>query len=362
LFNKFTTSILLSFLLFFGITHSIYGRQCPKLQINNIVVIPLTPTTLDPVRIEVQVINNSHVTGSGTLYLKVGDEANPSVYTIPDLHASKSWQVIRTVNLTEAKEYRVTATVRFTETDRCPEMDDKMSKSFKMIKADGKGIVSWDHLAGAWHLFDENMHIRLHNSNGHGYKNASELVFSDKSESIDFPMIEFERNGSTYRYLCNDLHSKDKGITLMKKGCGIQQLRMDIAFENEGTELKGYGKFVNWSDHLAPDVETDNGLLTVIFNFTSDVDAVDYTIDADFRADVKPVQVVWDWVMDGVLDGWNTDIREAVSHSVEDGLMDRKIKTNILDNLITVLKNSLGLTYTHIVKIQFEEDGIHIYY
>lgn len=361
MFNKGLTFFLLMSLLL-GTNHSVYGRQCPKLQISNLIISPSTPTTLDSVYIEVEVINNGHVPGSGMLYLEIGDEANPSVYTVPDLYASKSWRIVRTVHLTEGKQYRVTAAVRSAETDRCPEMDDKMSREFRVIKAAGKGIVSWEHLVSAWHLFGEKMHVRLHNGDGQGYKNVSELVLSGKSEDIDFPVIEFEKDGSIYRYLCNDLHTKDKGITLMKEGCKVHQLRMDVVFENEGTELKGYGKFVDWSDRMAPDIETDNGLLTVIFNFTSDVNAIDYTVDADFRADVKPAHVVWDWVMDGVLEDWNKDVREKVSRSVEEGLMNRKIKTDIVDDLISVLKNSLGLTYTQIVKIEFEEDGIHVYY
>ena len=183
-----------------------------------------------------------------------------------------------------------------------------------------------------------------------------------KSRSLDFPVIEFEKDGSEYRYLCNDLHVKDNGITLTKKECESNQLKMEVTFENEGTELKGYGKFVNWSDRLAPDIETDNGILTVTFNLTSDVNQIDYTVNADFYAEVKPTQVVWDWLMNGVLDEWNENVRKKVSQSVVESLMNPKNKQKIVDDLNGVLKNSLGLSYTQIVRILFEEDGIHIYY
>ena len=236
MFNKLITFIMFMFLFISGVSHSVFGKQCPILKINNIIISPSTPTTLDSIQITIQVINNGHLPGSGTLYLKVGDKTDPFVYTISEIYSLKSRNITRTINLTEGKNYQVTAVIHSAETDRCPEMSDKMSRNLKVIKAAGKGIVSWDQLITIWNLFGENMHVRFHNHDGHRYKNSSELVLLGKSGNIDFPVIEFEKNESAYRYLCNDLNSQDTGITLTKEGCEIHQIRMDIPFENKNTD------------------------------------------------------------------------------------------------------------------------------
>lgn len=233
-------------------------------------------------------------------------------------------------------------------------------------------VMGWDDILFQWNLLSEagKIKIHLHTYEGSRYNNKSfiRIEYPKKTvrNRIDVPLIQFHKKAlGDYRYLVKDMDSQDiNGVTLNRNNCSAQQIKMEIVFESGGRELKGYfrtlGPTGRWVDGSAPDVELNNGLLRVTFNFTANQTAVDYTTYVQFNADVNASAKGADWIMNQFMNKWNAEVRKKISDGVKAGMENQQNKTFIINSILDLVKQNLSLTNRTITKIEIKQEGAYV--
>lgn len=223
---------------------------------------------------------------------------------------------------------------------------NKVSNALKLKVAETK-TLEWNKLVTNWDLFKWAFSLRFHTwSGGSEYNNQSELVIFDTMK-IDVPKVELKNWAGHYRFLFNDMKSKPSGIALSKSNCTPSQLRLNVVFESTGRELIGYYKVLGpagqWRRAGAPDIQINNGRLSVLFSFYFYAGVLNYNANATFDASVRANNSAADALMDYFLSNWNDDVKTRIASGVRDGLMKPEIKTKIIDHLTGVIRQLLPL-------------------
>jgi hypothetical protein len=184
-------------------------------------------------------------------------------------------------------------------------------------------------------------------------------------KSIHVDNMEYKYRLVKYRFLINDLNSLPSGILLTRQDCLPNQLKIEISFESDGVELKGFSRTVlgsQWCDWCVPDIHIDDAKLTVTFNFSAIRDAIDFTVESDFASNISVCNEIIDGLMDVVKSDWNQDIKDQINNGVKSGLQDPDNKTYIIAELTKLIRMVLGLTNKTITKIDFTNIGIVVTY
>lgn len=228
-------------------------------------------------------------------------------------------------------------------------------------------VLTWSRLIDVWDLFNAAFEIKLNTYNGGcSYKNTSTIKLL-QSTDINVPKIEFNMAGLKYRFNVRDMNSIPEGITLSKQGCGPNQLRMEVAFEDNGTELKGCNSALGpggvWCDGCVADIHIDNGKMVIVFNFSANGGNLDFGLSTSFSADVRASNNFADALMNAFLGNWNQDVINNVNNGVRSGLLEAQNKSYVLSEFTKVIKMLLGIpSNKQITDIQFRSDGIHVTY
>jgi hypothetical protein len=234
--------------------------------------------------------------------------------------------------------------------------------SFKVAETTS---LEWNKVLTNWDLFKWAFSLRFHTwSGGSAYSNQSELAIFD-TIPIDVPNVEINNSAGHYRFLFNDMKSAPSSIVLTKSNCTPSQLRLNVAFESDGTELIGYYKVLGpagqWRRAGAPDIQINNGQLSVLFSLYFYAGALNYNASATFDASVHASNSAADALMDFFLSNWNDDVRARISSGVRDGLMKPDVKTKVINHLTGVIRQLLPLPKSRtIVKMDFTTDGLNV--
>jgi hypothetical protein len=199
---------------------------------------------------------------------------------------------------------------------------------------------------------------------GSSYNNTSQLMFL-QPKPIHVDNMEYKLRLFKYRFLINDFNSLPGGIILTREDCLPNQLKIEISFESDGVELKGFNRAVlggPWCDLCIPDLHVDDAKLMVTFNFSANRDTIDFTIESDFTSNVSVCNELIDGLMDAILGDWNQDIKDQINNGVRSGLQDPDNKTYIISELTKLIRLALGLTNKTITDIDFTNSGIVVTY
>ncbi len=246
---------------------------------------------------------------------------------------------------------------------------DKNTLNRRSNKVDLKiyDVLSWSRLIDVWDLFNAAFEIKLNTYNGGcSYKNTSTIKLL-QSTDINVPKIEFNKALLKYRFNVRHMNSIPEGITLSKQGYGPNQLRMEVLFESNGTELKGCNRALGpggvWCDGCVADIHIDNGKMVIVFNFSANGGNLDFGLSTSFSANVRASNDFADALMNAFLGNWNQDVRNNINNGVRSGLLTAQNKNYILSEFTKVIKMLLGIPSSkQITDIQFKSDGIHVTY
>lgn len=241
---------------------------------------------------------------------------------------------------------------------------NKVSNALTVKVAETKPL-DWNRLVTNWDLFKWAFSLRFHTwSGGSEYRNQSELVIFD-TMAMDVPKVEMKNWAGHYRFMFNDMKSAPSGIVLTKSNCTPSQLRLNVAFESTGKELIGYYKVLGpagqWRRAGAPDIQINNGQLSVLFSFYLFGGALNYNANATFDASVRANNSAADALMDYFLSNWNDDVKTRIASGVRDGLMKPDIKAKVIDHLTGVIRQLLSLPKDRtIIRMDFTTDALKV--
>lgn len=238
-----------------------------------------------------------------------------------------------------------------------------------------KRVVRWDAIVTIWDLFKDNFNIRLNNwseRTRHEPRNSSWIqaiydlkTLETRRTIIPLQMVEISTPGGHYRFLVNDMRSTE--INLGKEGCNANQLRLDVLFESQGTEMIGYyrvrGPAGEWRRTGAPDVEINNAKLSTFFTFSYSpgADSINYSTVTSFNADIHSTNPVWNNLLDLFMNGWDSRVKNEVAKQVNAELNSNDIRKVLRESLMTGIRTlAFGTTDRTITQIRFLNTGIEV--
>jgi len=181
------------------------------------------------------------------------------------------------------------------------------------------------------------------------YENRSYINLPDGQHTLDIPLIEFEKNIlGKFRYLIRYLYcGPDNIVHVTKEGCNNNQLMLVIPFESEGVELIGYRRsdlFNDWTNSLAPDINIDNGKLTMKFNFRFNNGQVDFWIsDAKFDCKIYAEHNISQDIMDLFNGHWEKDTKKKINNAIQNAINSQSIQLQTANIWINSIINSMEL-------------------
>lgn len=230
----------------------------------------------------------------------------------------------------------------------------------------GEKVLAWNDLIGLWDIFKDAFTLKLNTyGGGSTYENTS-FIRLVETTPIEVPKIQFNAAGLKYRSLIKDMNTQEGGIVLTKEGCNHNQLRMQVTFESSGIEIRTFNraliKGAQWCDGCVADIHINDGLMDILFTFTSSGNSIDFDLDTNFKADVKASNAFSDAMMNLFLGNWNNDVRNEVNKGVKYGLMNYENKNYIINELKNLINLQLGMGDKHVLKYEFKNTGIHVTY
>ncbi|WP_068549536.1 hypothetical protein [Thermosulfidibacter takaii] len=229
----------------------------------------------------------------------------------------------------------------------------------------GRGEVSWDDVVGAFNLFSGGISVRLHTrGRGASFNNQSVFTSFGKTVKLDnIEKIEFSTSAGHYRYLIQDIRSSK--ITA-SKGNKNNQLIITIEFESQGTELKGYWqdllRWGGWRDESAPDIEVDDAILKLIFEFSSQGGRLDYRAGVKFDASLHASNSAANDLMNWFVSGWRQKVKRNVVREISAAINGPDVKTQIIRDIKNLVIMKLGIRGRTISRWRFTPSAIIIDY
>lgn len=240
-----------------------------------------------------------------------------------------------------------------------------------------RAVAPWSHLVQFWNDLKDAFEIRLHtHGGGKQYLNESYLKIVGRPDTLDIDSIIFSKKAiGKYFYLIKDLKSQKGGISLSKynwsgKRLDPNTLRMEIKFESEGKEAKGFFKSAaggKWKDGGAPDIHINNGRLAIDFKFLFANSKFDYTVKAMyFDADIKAAKKIVDWLLNAFMRNWDDEVESKIYVAINKALNKSDTKESITDSFLDLLAHQcVGYKHDNTVTTQdiiFKDRTVEIIY
>ena len=227
--------------------------------------------------------------------------------------------------------------------------------------------IQWSDVVDFFNLLiGGGISVKLHTRSGSSYNNVSKITILGNESPLNVPKIEFDKGLVHYRYLIDDMNSKE--VFVDRTGCSANQLRLVVQFESQGTELKGFsqdlGRVGPWVDGGAPDIEVNKAKLIIFFQFEPTRNGnLDYRSAVNFKASINASNEVADWLMDLFMNGWENQIKRMVIVGVRSAINNPQIKHQITNGLESQIRFQLGIRRTQtITRWEFLNSGIRVTY
>lgn len=240
-----------------------------------------------------------------------------------------------------------------------------------------RAVAPWSHLVEFWNDLKDAFEIRIHtHGGGTQYVNESYLRVVGRPDTLDIDSVTFHKKAlGDYYYLIRDLRSQEGGISLSKynwsgKRLDPNVLRMEIEFESEGVEAKGFFKSIlggGWDDNGAPDIHINNGRLAIDFKFLFANGKLDYRIKASyFDADIKAAKKIVDWLLNAFTQRWDNEVESKIHAAINKALDKSDTKRSITNSFLDLLAHQcVGYKHDNTVTTQdiiFKDRSVEIIY
>jgi len=230
----------------------------------------------------------------------------------------------------------------------------------------------WSEVVSLWNELKNAFKLRMHTWGGKMiYDNQSTMTIIGKPDTLDVDEIKLNRDTGRYRYYINDFNAKPGGISLHRLSLdGVRlldnELRMQILFESQKLEVKGYFQALgssSWKDHGAPDIDIDNAKLSVILAFDYKNQRLDYlTPSVYFNADIDAHDPATDAFMDFFAAEWERQIVREVRKEIGSAFTRGETKKSLCDSFLGFVIDIGNLPKAQIVDVKFTKDNILVTY
>jgi hypothetical protein len=192
----------------------------------------------------------------------------------------------------------------------------------------------------------------------------------DGQHPLDIPLTQFKaKNYGKLRYLIRYLYCLPdrERCTVTKDECDNNQLKLVIPFESDGVELKGYkrtnvifGWGDKWNDRLAPDINVDNGKLTMKFNFFFNNGQVNFSIsDTKFGCKISAESGFAQELLDIINDHWEKDTKKRINSAIQNAVNSQNVQIQTANIWInSLLKSMLMSVQLTLKSVEFMSDKI----
>jgi len=251
----------------------------------------------------------------------------------------------------------------------------QLTHSQPIIVTERKSL-KWNKFMDAFNLFGGAFSIRLHTwSGGSDYQNVSQMTTLDSSNPVllNVPRIQFKTDLGYYRFLINDFKTLDinhseNAFSVDRQNCASNQMRLLIRFESEKKELIGYYKVLgpagSWRRDGAPDINVNNGLVTILFQFNDPgTGTLDYKAAANFTGDISASGSVWNTILDLFMSDWDKKVRKEVNAGIRNAINSQQVKQSITTSFMDFIRFQLSISSNHKIRnFDFTNDAIVVIY
>ena len=230
----------------------------------------------------------------------------------------------------------------------------------------------WSELVTQWNDLKDAFFLRIHTWGGKMiYDNQSTLKIYGKPDTLKVDEIKLNLDTGRYCYYINDFNAKTGGISLHRLSLdGVRlldnELRMQVLFESQKLEIKGYFQALgssSWKDHGAPDLDVDDAKLSVVLAFDYKNQRLDYTTPSIyFNADIDARDPAADDFMDFFVSGWENQIVREVRKEIGKAFASGETKTNLCNSFLGFVIGSATAKKAQIVDVKFTKDDILVTY